>query len=181
MAPNGFCKKFMFFESGRCGLAVLLRLILKPGGNEWTSERRNEWASHRFRPGRYIVGKSKLEIRLKGTNLIKLKKWRNFFLLAVGFQNGVPKLCALQRNAYASYPVNKVCSFAHTDPLKRYTTFPNYLLDVQRTKDMGTSFFTPLWQIECTSLATTAMKENDNFLYPQKKVMSLSRCAGPPS
>ena len=29
---------------------------------------------------------------------------------------------------------------------------------------MGTSFFTPLWQIECTSLATTAITENDNFL-----------------
>ena len=51
-------------------------------------------------------------------------------------------------------------------------------------KGLGTweqFFFTPLWQIECTSMATTAIKENDNFLYPQKKVMSLSRCAGPPS
>ena len=44
---------------------------------------------------------------------------------------------------------------------------------------MGTSFFTPLWQIECTSLVIATLKENDNFLYPQKKVMSLLRCAGP--
>ena len=46
---------------------------------------------------------------------------------------------------------------------------------------MGTSFFTPPWQIKCRSLATAAIKENDNFLYPQKKVMSLLRCVGPPS
>ena len=43
---------------------------------------------------------------------------------------------------------------------------------------MGTSFFTPLWQIECMSLVKAAVKENDNFLYPQKKVMSLLRCTG---
>ena len=99
----------------------------------------------------------------------------------MGFQNCVPRLCALKRNAYFPYPVKKTCSFVYNCPLKRYTVFPNYLLDVQRTRDMGTVFFTPLWQIECTSMATTAIKENDNFLYPQKKVMSLSRCAGPPS
>ena len=58
----------------------------------------------------------------------------------------------------------KKCSFVYNCPLKRYTVFPNCLLDVQRTRDMGTSFFTPLWQIECTSLVTTAIKENDNFL-----------------
>ena len=48
--------------------------------------------------------------------------------------------------------------------------FSNYLLDVQRIGNMGTSFFTPLWQIECTSLVIATLKENNNFLYPQKKV-----------
>ena len=88
----------------------------------------------------------------------------------MGFQSCVPRLCAQKRNAYFPDPVKKTCSFVYTCPLKRYTVFPNYLLDVQRTRDMGTVFFTPLWQIECTSMATTAIKENDNFLYPQKKL-----------
>ena len=42
---------------------------------------------------------------------------------------------------------------------------------------MGTSFFTMLCQMEGASLVIAAVKENDNFLYPQKKVMSLLRCA----
>ena len=35
---------------------------------------------------------------------------------------------------------------------------------------MGTSFFTMLCQMEGASLVIAAVKENDNFLYPQKKV-----------
>ena len=68
------------------------------------------------------------------------------------------------------YPVKKVCSFFYTRPLEHCTVFSNCLLDVQRAGNMGTSFFTPLWQIERTSLVIAALKENDNFLYPQKKV-----------
>ena len=142
--------------------------------NEWMSEPQvspRTLHPHRKNTRKYI----------EGTNLGKSKKWHNFFLRAVGFQSCVPRLCAQKRNAYFPDPVKKTCSFVYTCPLKRYTVFPNYLLDVQRTRDMGTVFFTPLWQIECTSMATTAIKENDNFLYPQKKVMSLSRCASPPS
>ena len=99
----------------------------------------------------------------------------------MGFQSCVPRLCALKQNPKFPYPMKKVCSFLYNYPLKRYTMFPNYLLDVQRIGKMGTSFFTMLCQMEGASLVIAAVKENDNFLYPQKKVMSLSRCAGPPS
>ena len=74
------------------------------------------------------------------------------------------------QNAQIHYPVKKVCSFFYKCPLEHCTVFSNYLLDVQRIGNMGTSFFTPLWQIECTSLVIATLKENDNFLYPQKKV-----------
>ena len=108
--------------------------------------------------------KKKLKIILKEWNIVEFKKWHNFFLHAVGFQTCVPRLCALKGNAYFPYPVKQGGSFVYNYPLKRYTVFPNYLRDARRTRDMGTSFFTPLWQIECTSLAPTAIKENDNFL-----------------
>ena len=98
----------------------------------------------------------------------------------MGFQTRVPRLCALKENACFPHPVKKKCSFVYNYPLKRYTVFPNYLLDVQRTGDMGTPFFTPLCQIKCKSLATAAIKENSYFLYLQKKVMSLLTWAGPP-
>ena len=146
------------------------------------NERTNEWMSEpQVSPRTLHPHRKNTRKYIEGTNLGKSKKWHNFFLRAVGFQSCVPRLCALKQNPKFPYPMKKVCSFLYNYPLKRYTVFPNYLLDVQRTGDMGTSFFTPLWQIECTSLATTAMKENDNFLYSQKKVMSLWRCADPPS
>ena len=43
------------------------------------------------------------------------------------------------------YPVKKVCSFFYRCPLEHCTVFSNYLLDVQRTGNMGTSFFTLLY------------------------------------
>ena len=95
----------------------------------------------------------------------------------MGFQGCVPRHCALKRNAEFPYLVKKVCSFSYNYALKRNTVFPNYLLDVQRIGKMGTSFFTMLCQMEGASLVIAAVKENDNFLYPQKKVMSLLRCA----
>ena len=98
---------------------------------------------------------------------------------SVGFSGRVPRLCAQKKNANLPYPVKKVCSFFYKCPLEHCTVFSNYLLDCERTGNMGTSFFTPLWQIECTSLVIATLKENNNFLYPQKKVMSLLRCAGP--
>ena len=89
---------------------------------------------------------------------------------SVGFSGRVPRLCAQKKNANLPYPVKKVCSFFYKCPLEHCTVFSNYLLDCERTGNMGTSFFTPLWQIECTSLVIATLKENDNFLYPQKKV-----------
>ena len=121
--------------------------------------------------------KKKLEVSLTEGEGAKFKKWHNFFLRAVGFQGCVPRHCALKRNAEFPYLVKKVCSFSYNYALKRNTVFPNYLLDVQRIGKMGTSFFTMLCQMEGASLVIAAVKENDNFLYPQKKVMSLLRCA----
>ena len=106
----------------------------------------------------------------KGKKLATLKQWHNFFLRAVGFQGCVPGLCTLKKNAGLPYPVKKNCSFFYKCPFEHCTVFSNYLLDVQRIGNMGTSFFTLLWQIECTSLVIATLKENDNFLYPQKKV-----------
>ena len=123
--------------------------------------------------------KKKIEVSLKEGEGARFKKWHNFFLRAVGFQGCVPRHCALKRNAEFPYLVKKVCSFSYNYALKRNTVFPNYLLDVQRIGKMGTSFFTMLCQMEGASLVIAAVKENDNFLYPQKKVMSLLRCAGP--
>ena len=97
----------------------------------------------------------------------------------MGFSGRVPRLCAQKKNANLPYPVKKVCSFFYKCPLEHCTVFSNYLLDCERTGNMGTSFFTPLWQIECTSLVIATLKENDNFLYPQKKVLSLLRCEDP--
>ena len=125
--------------------------------------------SHRFCPGRSMLEKKTRNFP-KGRKLAKLKKWHNFFLRAVQFQGCVPGLCALKKNAGLPYPVKKVCSFFYKCPFEHCTVFSNYLLDVQRIGKMGTSFFTPLWQIECTSLVIATLKENDNFLYPQKKV-----------
>ena len=97
-------------------------------------------------------------------------KWHNFFLRCVGFSGRVPRLCALKKNANLPYPVKKVCSFFYKCPLEHCTVFSNYLLDFHRAGNMGTSFFTPLWQIECTSLVIATLKENDNFLCATSKL-----------
>ena len=89
---------------------------------------------------------------------------------SVGFSGRVPRLCAQKKDANLPYPVKKVCSFFYKCPLEHRTVFSNHLLQIQRTGNMGTSFFTPLWQIKCTSLVIATLKENDNFLYLQKKV-----------
>ena len=119
--------------------------------------------SHRFCSRRSMLEK-KLRNFIKGRKLAKFKKWHNFFLRCVGFSGRVPRLCAQKKNANLPYPVKKVCSFFYKCPLEHCTVFSNYLLDCERTGNMGTSFFTPLWQIECTSLVIATLKENDNFL-----------------
>ena len=65
--------------------------------------------------------------------------------------------CVLLRADF-HYPVKKVCSFFYKCPLEHCTVFSNYLLDFEKTGNIGTSFFTPLWQIECTSLFIAALK-----------------------
>ena len=77
----------------------------------------------------------------------------------MGFQSCVPGLCTLKKSAGLPYPVKKVCSIFYKCPLEHCTVFSNDLLDVQRIGNMGTSFFTPLWQIECTSLVIATLKE----------------------
>ena len=134
--------------------------------------------SHRFCSRRSMLEK-KLRNFIKGRKLAKFKKWHNFFLRCVGFSGRVPRLCALKKMLICPTLWKKFVPFSTSAHLSVVQFFSNYLLDFHKAGNMGTSFFTPLWQIECTSLLMAALKENDNFLYPQKKVMSLLRRAGP--